>query len=495
MSLNCKEINAVLDELSLEGSFIQGVAQSSFDSLALFLYKSVHGDEGGVAHNDSRSKTLLIHLAPGACRIHETARKIPKTPKPLRFMEFLKSRVKGTKIIECAQIGNERVIKIVCARGDETLLIFARLWSGAGNVIVTDARGAILDTLYRKPKRGEVTGGVFVPPEAGDGGGSREYRVRDFAELRAHLEPAGGSFESLSLNQKIDLWYGEYADKFSREALIAIERKRHEAKTSRMQNALGRLEAKRGEFLHADRLRHQGDLILSFAHLIDDTDDSGFLECEDYDTGQKICIKIDPKKSAQQNAHTYYANYKKAVSGIEELEYDIARAKKELLDEEARHEAVLREENPIRLRQLIEQHHQPRQQSVKKRPGVTYEIDGWTIFAGRTAAENDELLRRHVKGADMWLHTRDVAGGYIFIKAQRGKTVPLDILLYAGNLALFYSKARASDSADLYYTQVKHLRRAKDAPKGTVLPSHEKNILIKRDPARLKTLEEGLGRV
>ena len=89
----------------------------------------------------------------------------------------------------------------------------------------------------------------------------------------------------------------------------------------------------------------------------------------------------------------------------------------------------------------------------------------------------------------MWLHTRDWPGGYVFIRNRKGKSVPLDLLLDAGNLALFYSKGRKSGTADLYYTQVKHLRRAKNAPKGTVLPSNEKNLTVTLDPARLKALE------
>ncbi len=77
----------------------------------------------------------------------------------------------------------------------------------------------------------------------------------------------------------------------------------------------------------------------------------------------------------------------------------------------------------------------------------------------------------------------------MFIKNQNGKSVPLDILLDAGNLALFYSKGRKDGKGDLYYTQVKHLRRAKNAPKGTVLPSNEKNLSITLDKERLKRIE------
>jgi predicted ribosome quality control (RQC) complex YloA/Tae2 family protein len=110
-------------------------------------------------------------------------------------------------------------------------------------------------------------------------------------------------------------------------------------------------------------------------------------------------------------------------------------------------------------------------------------------LVGRDAKENDELLRRHVKGADLWLHVRDVQGAYVFIKAQRDKSVPLDILLDAGNLAVFYSKARNNGKADLFYTHVKYLRRAKNGPRGLVIPTQEKNLAVMLDEKRLRELE------
>jgi predicted ribosome quality control (RQC) complex YloA/Tae2 family protein len=125
----------------------------------------------------------------------------------------------------------------------------------------------------------------------------------------------------------------------------------------------------------------------------------------------------------------------------------------------------------------------------RKRPGLSFRRNDWLIIVGRDASENDALLRHHVKGRDMWLHVRDFSGSYVFIKQRSGKTVPLDILLDAGNLALFYSKARNSGEADLFYTEVKFLRRAKNGPKGLVIPTQEKNLRIKADPERLRELE------
>jgi len=122
-------------------------------------------------------------------------------------------------------------------------------------------------------------------------------------------------------------------------------------------------------------------------------------------------------------------------------------------------------------------------------PGLQFHSQGFRILVGRTAAENDELLRRHVRGNDFWLHTRDHAGGYVFITHKPGKSVPLETLLDAGNLAVFYSKARSSGKAELYYTRVKHLRRARGGKTGTVLPTHEKNLSVRMDRARLERLQ------
>ena len=149
---------------------------------------------------------------------------------------------------------------------------------------------------------------------------------------------------------------------------------------------------------------------------------------------------------------------------------------------------IKNEKNPVKIEQLLRRDTTPKQQQKKNHPGLDYTVDGWYILVGRDANENDELLRHHVRGDDLWLHVRDFPGGYVFVKARKGKTVPLEILLDAANLAVYYSKARNAGKTDLYYTHVKYLRRAKNGPKGLVLPTQEKNLCIEPDKARLARL-------
>jgi len=58
---------------------------------------------------------------------------------------------------------------------------------------------------------------------------------------------------------------------------------------------------------------------------------------------------------------------------------------------------------------------------------------------------------------------------------------------------MYYSKGRSNGGGDLYYTFVKYLRRAKDGPKGLVIPTHEKNLSVRLDEARIRQLRSLMG--
>ncbi len=464
MSLNCNEINRVLQELDIQGYFIQDIIQPGYDTLALYTY------------GNGNAKTVLICTAQNSCRINETRRKIVKNDKPLRFMEFLRSHIKGAKIEKIEQIDLMRIIRMDLAHGDKSYTMYIRLWSSAANIIICDKQNNILDTMFRRPAKGEITGGTFSIPEPDPAKKQRVFPVREFEE-----------YKDYPYNQRVDLWYGEHAESLSREALLAQAEKWYVSTKSKMQAALNRLLQKQKDFENSEQLKHQGDLILSYGYLI--KKDSKFLECEDYTTGKTVQVLIDPAKSAHENAAIYYDNYKKAQSGSQSIIHDIELSKKQLEKLEKKYTEIINEPNPVKIEQLLRKDTTPKQQKKKSHPGLDYTVDGWYILVGRDANENDELLRHHVKGSDLWLHTRDFPGGYVFIKARKDKTVPLEILLDAANLAVYYSKARNSGKTDLYYTYVKYLRRAKDGPKGLVLPTHEKNLCITPDKARLDKLE------
>ncbi len=125
---------------------------------------------------------------------------------------------------------------------------------------------------------------------------------------------------------------------------------------------------------------------------------------------------------------------------------------------------------------------------ISGKPGLYIKSGDWEIIVGRNAKENDLILRSSTRGNDIWMHTRDFAGGYIIIKAKKNMTVPLEVLLDGAYLAIFFSKARKNNKADLYYTQVKYLKRIKGAKTGLIIPTQEKNLSVDMDEKRVRRL-------
>lgn len=527
MSLNCNEINLILKELDITGTFIQDIVQPGYDTMAFYTYK------------EGCAKTVLVCTAQNSVRINETRRKIPKNDKPLRFMEFLRARIKGCRINSCQQLGVERVIKMELSRivtvkdkpnektnsiklassafnltgaavsnskiveeeYEENYILYIKLWNNAANIILCDVNNVILEPMFRRPERKEMKDEVYEPPVSPEekvAEAESRFPVRDWSGALRGDNPVEGVAEDRepgcsegkafpSFNAFIDYWYSEHADNLSREALLERAEKWYNTNRSKKEAALQNLESKLESFKNSEQLKHQGDLILSYGHLIDGS--SKYLECEDYETGKTVRLLIDPAKSVQENAAVYYKNYKKAQTGSEDLVHDIEIARLSIEKLDKQYEQIKNETNPVKIEQLLRKDTTPKQQQKKTHPGLDYTVNGWYILVGRDANENDELLRHHVRGDDLWLHVRDFPGGYVFIKARKGKTVPLDILLDAANLAVYYSKARNAGKTDLYYTHVKYLRRAKNGPKGLVLPSQEKNLCIEPDKKRLARLD------
>lgn len=468
MSLNWKEIELILQELPLKGSRIQEIRQPDFKSLVVELY------------HPSGPWRLYVNLSATHSRIHRLTQKPFTSRTPQRFMELLRSKIRGGKIVEVSQPGGNRIVRMEIVRGGEPYILWIRLWGPASNILLTDEKGSILDAFYRRPKQGEVSGGryspILEPKPSHESPGEKKYEVRPYPKEQ-------------SFNQYIEEFYYNLEKEEQRKKLISDLERQFNTMESRLHARLKSLQQRKEEYATYQQFKKQGDLILS--HLQELKKGDSFLSVADPETGRTLVIPLSPTLSPTENAEAYFKKYKKAKAGLEILEEEMKGIQRQL-EQLQHHRTLLHASVDLStLTSLLDtQKTKKEEKKDTAAPGLMFNSQGFTILVGRTAQENDELLRRHVKGNDWWLHTRDYPGAYVFIKGKPGKSIPLDTLLDAANLAIFYSKARESGAADLYYTQVKYLRRAKGAKLGTVLPTQEKNLSVKIDQSRLQRLLE-----
>ena len=462
MSLNWVEIDRVLEELPLEGSFLQNIRQTSYHHLIFEFYRP------------GRIIQLLICLDRKNMRLHETREKFPSLPKPPRFTSLLRSRIKGCRLEQIRQLGQERIIRMDLHKGEEQYLLYLRLWGGASNLILCTPDGRIQDAFSRRPARNEIPGESYQPEKM-------ETSVsKKIFTLKEEVLKTGESY-----NRGLDIYYRKQETSGNLEDLKIRTARALEALENQYEATLTGLRKRLEEYSKEDLLREQGDILMSSLHLISKGEKTFRPQGADP-------IPLDPRKSPVENAQDYYKKAGKAARGraMTEEEAELLEAKLKGIEEKKR---ILGEsDDPETLETLV-----PRETAGKKsdkngsHPGLLFHSGGFTLLAGRNSRENDELLRHHVRGNDYWLHTRDYPGGYIFIRTPRNKTIPLEVLLDGGNLAVFYSKAKKAGQADVYYTQVKYLRRPREGKKGLVIPTKEKNLHIKLDETRLKKLREG----
>jgi predicted ribosome quality control (RQC) complex YloA/Tae2 family protein len=468
VSLNWREINRILEELPLDGALIRDIRQPRHYQLVLELYRQ------------GENVSLLFSLANPHCRLHRLTRRLPVVGKPQRFVSFLRAHVRGGRLLAVSQVGRERVVRLEVGGPPDparsSVLLWARLWGGAANLIATDAQGRILDALYRRPARGEVSGGHYEPP-APSAGGERDFSVREL--------PGPGDF-----NERVERHYFALEEQAEREQQRAGALSRLRRREIGLLAGIEALQRRREQYLGSESFRRCGDLIL--ANLYSLAKGARWLTAEDADhPGGTLDIELDPRLSPAENAAAYYRRYRKAREGLAGLEQQLRQQQAALTRTQAEIARTEAEQDIGLLRGTADAAvRESRQRAgAGTTPGLEFRSGAFRILVGRTAQENEQLLRRHTRGNDTWVHARDYAGAYVFIRALPGKSIPLETLLDGAALALWYSKGRQSGQGDVYYTQVKHLRRPRGGKPGLVLPTQEKNLHVRLEAERLQRLQ------
>lgn len=112
--------------------------------------------------------------------------------------------------------------------------------------------------------------------------------------------------------------------------------------------------------------------------------------------------------------------------------------------------------------------------------------DGLSILVGRSKDENLELTFKHSRGNDIWMHVRGRPGAHLLIPLQPGKSAPLETLLDAAVLCIYYSGGEKWGKTEVDYTFKKYVKRIKDSTEASY--TNNKTLIVEPEQARLKRL-------
>ncbi len=207
---------------------------------------------------------------------------------------------------------------------------------------------------------------------------------------------------------------------------------------------------------------------------------------------QPIRIPLDEKLTALANAQKYYALARNVSRTRQQLTatLEATRAQSDHLTAllSALENAADRTLITNLLRQISDDSSGPAANAVPALPYRRLLMEGWEILIGKSARDNDRLIREHARPHDFWLHAENTPGSHVVVRNPRRATVlPQPVLLKAAGIAAFFSQAKHSALVPVLYTQRKYISRPKRGEPGQVTVHHAKTIMIAPHDPRTDT--------
>ena len=216
-----------------------------------------------------------------------------------------------------------------------------------------------------------------------------------------------------------------------------------------------------------------GHLIMANLHLIKPRDKR--IELLDFYTNKPIAIKLKATLNAQENATYYYKKQKNRTKEIEELLLRSNQAKAEIEALKIDWEKIT---NANSLKDLKPYLKEKVAEVENKIPFYIFDKNGFDIWVGKNATNNDLLTTKYAHKNDIWLHAKGVSGSHVIIRNNNNKLVPSDVIERAAQLAAYYSKAKGSGWVPVAYASKKFVRKPRGAEPGQVVIEKESTLIV-----------------
>jgi predicted ribosome quality control (RQC) complex YloA/Tae2 family protein len=229
--------------------------------------------------------------------------------------------------------------------------------------------------------------------------------------------------------------------------------------------------------------RHEeiGHIIMANLHQIPARTEK--IELFDFYRNKQVVVRLKVDLSPQKNAENFYRKAKnekieidKIIENIEHREHILATINEHI-------EAINSMEQLKALRNYLKQKKltETKSNQQNRNPHDLFRFEnceGFDIFIGRNAKNNDLLTQQFAFKEDLWLHARDIQGSHVIIKYKAGKTFPTSVIERAAGLAAWHSKKRNEGLAAVIVTKKKFVRKPKGLPEGAVVLDREEVIMV-----------------
>jgi predicted ribosome quality control (RQC) complex YloA/Tae2 family protein len=217
-----------------------------------------------------------------------------------------------------------------------------------------------------------------------------------------------------------------------------------------------------------------GNILMAFLHLVPEGESKVVLD--DFYRNQPITIKLNSTLSPAANAENYYRKGKNFSKELAHWEENIARKQQEIAEIADKLIALSLVETRKGLKPFLAL--ATDKKSAEELPFKQFEIEGWVIWVGKNAKNNDLLTLKYAKKQDIWLHARDVSGSHVIVRNPQNRTVPAFVIEKAASLAAYFSKRQTESLCPVIVTSKKYVRKTKDLLPGMVIVDREEEVVL-----------------
>lgn len=262
------------------------------------------------------------------------------------------------------------------------------------------------------------------------------------------------------------------------EKFIQNELAKNEKKLLKLQATLQSAEK-------ADHYQLLGELITANIYAIRKGDKAAEVSNYYDEQNATISISLNPLKTPSENAQAYFHKYQKAKNSVTVVMEQIEKTKDEILYFEGllqqMESASQKDIEEIREELAEEGYIRKRAQKMKKKsvskPVLDFytSSDGTEVVIGKNNKQNEYLTHRFAHRDEIWLHTKDIPGSHVLIRA----TEPSEqTILEAATLAAYFSKAKHSSSVPVDFTKIRYVKKPSGGKLGFVTYDHQQTVYV-----------------
>ncbi len=227
-----------------------------------------------------------------------------------------------------------------------------------------------------------------------------------------------------------------------------------------------------------------GQLLIAQPHLLEKGE--GKVTLIDYYDAEmpEFEVVVKPTLSAKENAEIYFQKARRYQERGEEHalretqmneQIELLEGLQAQLKDADTFKAISKIEGTLKSRHLLA--YKAEESQFYRLPYKQYEKNGFDIWVGRSAKDNDTLTFKHANKEDIWLHVQGYSGSHVVVR-NPGKRdqIPPEVLQYAARLAVSFSTAKHASYVPVVYTHIKYVRKPRKSAPGSVLPTQVKTL-------------------